>query len=143
MATVTGHGEKQTRLREQAIAALLETNTITAAAQRVGVAEKSLRNWLKDPDFAAEYRDARRSLVTQASDRLAKSCQEAVNTLNDIMQHSENDAPRVTAARAILDYAYKAVELDDLAARLERLEALLEGKQREPVAGIPLPAGGR
>ena len=126
MTTSTGHGEKQTRLREQAIAALLETTTITAAAQRTGVAEKSLRNWLKDPDFAAAYRDARRAMVTHASDRLAKSCQEAVNALSDIMQHSENDAPRVTAARAILDYAYRAVEIDDLAARVERLEALLK-----------------
>ena len=125
-ATNTGHGEKQTRLREQAIAALLECNSITAAAKQVGVAEKSLRTWLKDPDFSAEYRDARRALVTQAGDRLAKSCQEAVTTLNDIMQHSENDAPRVTAARAILDYAYRSVEIDDLAARLERLEALLK-----------------
>jgi arginine/lysine/ornithine decarboxylase len=116
-------------MRERAIAALLETNTITAAAQLTGIAEKSLRNWLKEPGFAGEYRDARRALVTQASDRLAKSCREAVDTLNDIMRHSENDAPRVTAARAILDYAYKAVEIDDLTARLERLEAQLNPRE--------------
>jgi len=128
MTTSTGHGEKQTRLRETAIAALLETNTITAAAKQTGIAEKSLRNWLKEPDFVGEYRDARRALVTQATDRLAKSCREAVDTLTDIMQHSENDAPRVTAARAILDYAYKAVEIEDLTARLERLEGLLNPK---------------
>jgi len=129
MTTATGHGEKQTRKREQAIVALLETNTITAAAQLTGIAEKSLRNWLKEPGFAGEYRDARRALVTQASDRLAKSCREAVDTLNDIMRHSVSDAPRVTAARAILDYAYKAVEIDDLTARLERLEAQLNPKE--------------
>ena len=123
----TGHGEKQTRLREQAIAALLETTTICAAAKRVGIDESTLRAWLKDPGFAEDYRAARRAVMTRAADRLAHACTGAVGHLVDVMAHSENDNSRVSASRAVLNYAFKAIELDDLAARVARLEEAAGG----------------
>jgi len=130
MAMSAGHGEKQTRLREQAIASLLETPTIAAAAKQVGVDESTLRVWLKDPDFDAAFRDARRAVVSRATDRLARACADAVSNLTDVMANSDNDGSRVTASKAILDYAYKAIELEDLAARIARLEEDLSVKGR-------------
>jgi len=126
MTTGTGHGEKQSRLREQAIAALLETSTITAAANRIGVDESTLRAWLKAPDFAEEYLDARRAVMAQATDRLADACTDAVASLVDVTKNSESDGARVSASKAVLDYAYKAVELEDLSDRMGRLEKELE-----------------
>ncbi|MHB0936817.1 MAG: hypothetical protein ACYDCO_18070 [Armatimonadota bacterium] len=121
----TGYSEKAMRLREQAIAALLETTTITAAAKRTGVDESTLRAWLKDSAFAAEYRHARRAVMSKATDRLARACSNAVDNLIDVMAHSESDGSRITASKAVLDYAFKSVELDDLAARVVKLEEAL------------------
>jgi hypothetical protein len=125
MTTTTGHGEKLTRLREQAIAALLETSTIAAAAKRTGVDESTLRAWLKDPDFAAAYRDARRDIVARATDGLAGSFTTAVENLTDIMTRSRNDAARIAAAKTVISLTLRAIELDDYDARLEHLEELL------------------
>ena len=43
---MTGTGKA--RKREEAIAALLEQPTITAAASAAGIGEKTLRRWLAD-----------------------------------------------------------------------------------------------
>lgn len=52
---------------------------------------------------------------------------EAVNTLNRVMTNGQSPpSTRVTAARVILEMAVKAVEMEDLASRVERLEWLLE-----------------
>jgi len=47
--------------------------------------------------------------------------------LRDVMNDTESPASaRVSAARAILEIAVKAVELEDLEARIEELERLLQ-----------------
>jgi len=67
----------------------------------------------------------RRAVVTRATDRLAQACTEAVANLVDVMANSGSDGSRVSASKAVIDYAYKAIELEDLAARIERLEEAL------------------
>src|SRR5437763_102872 len=62
--TATGKARK----REQAIAALLERPTIAEAAQAVGVSERTLRRWLSEADFAADYAAARPGAVRAGSD---------------------------------------------------------------------------
>lgn len=54
-STSAGHGEKRSRLQEPAIAALLECQTIKQAVDRVGVTDRTLRNWMREPDFAQAY----------------------------------------------------------------------------------------
>jgi len=117
-----GHGEKEIRLREVAIAALLSEKTVLAAATKVGIAESTLRAWMKEPDFTYDYRLARRAVVRQATDRLAATCAEAVANLLDVMNNSKNDGSRVAASKAVLDFAFKAIQLDDLTTRVEQLE---------------------
>ena len=56
MGITRGHGEKLSRKQEQAIAALLEQPTIDAAAQVVGVSERTIRNWLKVCKFQVAHR---------------------------------------------------------------------------------------
>ena len=48
-----GHGERLSRKQEQAVAALLEHATIRAAAAAVPVHERTLRQWMRAPAFAA------------------------------------------------------------------------------------------
>jgi hypothetical protein len=67
---MTGHGEKLSRKREQAIAALLTQPTIAAAAKMAGIGERTLRRWLKLPEFASAYDAARREVVVAASEEM-------------------------------------------------------------------------
>ena len=121
---MTGHGEKLTRKQDQAIAALLTCPSILDAAHQSGVAEVTLYRWLKLEAFQAGYREARRQVVQQAIVQIQGVCADAVATLRAIMQDSAAPASaRVSAAKTVLDTAVKAVELEDLEARIATLEA--------------------
>jgi transposase-like protein len=121
---MSGHGEKLSHKQERAIAALLVAPSITAAAQQIGVNENTLLRWLKDAAFQTTYRDARRAVVQHAIVQVQRATGEAVETLRNVMQDSESPASaRVSAAKAILETAVKAVEVEDLEARIAALEA--------------------
>ena len=127
---MTGHGEKLSRTQERAIAALLQQPTISKAAEVAGVAEVTLWRWLRLPAFQEEYRDARRQTVQQAIAQTQQITGAAVRTLAAIMVDTEAPAgSRVAAARAVLDTALKAVELEDMEARLVALEAAVAAQQ--------------
>jgi hypothetical protein len=79
---LAGHGEKLSRKQEQAIAALLGELSVRAAAEKVGVNECTLRNWLKQPAFASAYRAARRQIVEVAVAGLQRLTLQAVEQLN-------------------------------------------------------------
>jgi transposase-like protein len=122
-----GHGAKLNRKKEQAIAALLSCPTIGEAARATGISESTLLRWLQQGEFQTHYRDARREAIGQAIANLQKASSEAVKTLQDVMQDTTAPAPaRVSAAKIILDGAIKAVELEDLASRVEELERFAE-----------------
>jgi hypothetical protein len=126
---MTGHGQKLGRKQEQSIAALLSHGTIEAAATAVGIAEKTLRRWMKDPGFRAEYRTARRQALEQATAQLQQLTSAAAGALQDVIESSEAPAAaRVTAARAVFEIAQRGVEIEDLTERIDALEA--KGQQR-------------
>jgi transposase-like protein len=107
------------------LAALVGGSTIAAAAKSCAVNPATVHDWLKTPGFDAAYRAARRAVVGQASAALQASCHHAVVTLVKVAGDATAPASsRVSAARAILEMGFKAVELEDLAARIEALEGL-------------------
>ncbi len=111
--------------QDMALIALLTEPTISAAAKKAGIGERTLHTWLSEAAFDDAYRAARRACVSQAIARLQQASGKAVDALLDIIDGEYTPAPpavRVTAARAILDTAIKAVELEDFDARLTALE---------------------
>jgi hypothetical protein len=119
-----GHGEKLSHKREHAIAALLIAPSVTAAAHQVGVNENTLLRWLKEASFQTAYREARRAVVQHAIVQVQQATGEAVETLRKVMQAADAPASaKVSAAKAILETAVKAVELEDLEVRIAALEA--------------------
>ena len=120
---------KLSRKQELAISALLTCPTLLAAAQQCGLAEVTLHRWLKDTAFQTAYREARRAVVQQAITQVQRATGEAVETLRNVMQDADAPASaRVSAAKAILETAVKAVELEDLEARIAALEAQGQGQ---------------
>lgn len=120
-----------TPTQEKVLAALLTSRTIEGAAKSAGIGEATLLRWLKKPEFATAYREARREVVTHSIMTLQKATAEAVETLRSVTTDTEAPAAaRVSSAKVILDMSLKAVELEDLMARVEALEALTEGAKR-------------
>jgi hypothetical protein len=122
---VSGHGEKRSRSEETAISALLACSTIDAASEQAGIAPATLRRWLRDPDFQRRYREARRQVVEQAVSALQQAACASVETLQRNLTCGA-PAAEITAAKAILDQAFKGMEVIDLAARIEQLERARE-----------------
>jgi predicted site-specific integrase-resolvase len=124
---MVGHGEKLTRKQEALIGALLNEDTIDAAAKTVGIGIMTAYRWLKDPGFRAVYREARREVVEHAITHVQQATGEAVQTLRDVMGDVMAPASaRVSASRTVLDLAIKVVEVQDLEARIAALESQKE-----------------
>ena len=117
--------ERKLDAKEQrALVALLEHETIKEAAKGYRLSEATLYRYLSDATFKAHYSRARSSVVEHAITQLQRDCATATKTLREVAE--DGDAPtsaRVSAAKAILEGAIKSVELHDLMARVEALEA--------------------
>lgn len=125
--STAGHGEKRSRKEDAALVALISEPTLREAAKKAGIGEATLWRWLQDPEFQDKYITARRQAVSQSITQLQKISSEAVETLREVMISKETPpASRVTAARAVLEMSIKAVEVEDLAVRIEALEKAAE-----------------
>jgi transposase-like protein len=127
---MTGHGAKFGRKKEDAILALLSNRSIEEAARAVGVAEKTLRRWMREPDFDAAYRPAKRVTFGQGIARLHFLSSAAVSTLGKVMLDPTTPPPtKVRAADSILNHTIKAIEEEDIEARVAVLEQTAEEKK--------------
>jgi hypothetical protein len=127
---MVGHGEKLSRRMEQTIAALLSESTLEAAAAKARISTRTLKKWLKLPEFLGQYRAARRAILEHAQGQIQGLTSAAVVVLRDLLVASDKDAVKARVALGILDNAVKAVELTDLAERVESLEAALKNGGR-------------
>jgi transposase len=124
-----GHGEKFSRKQELAVLALITEPSFEAAAKKVGVSLSTLYKWNQREDFQELFRKAKKETMNQATAKLQKSTTLAIDTLNDVMANKKAPAmARVTAAKTVLEFAFKAVEIEEIQERLERIEKSLEEK---------------
>jgi transposase-like protein len=115
------------RKKEAAILALLSQRNVEEAARVAGVSERTLYRWMEKPEFDAAYRAARRAAFSQCTARLQQMSSPAVTTLGKIMvDASAPAASRVRAADSVLNHAAKAIEIQDIEARVSELERLAE-----------------
>ena len=126
-----GHGAKFGRKQEEAVAALLTQRNIDEAAKSVGIASNTLLKWMKQPEFDKAYRDGRRAAFGQAVARLQQGTAAAATTLLKTMIEPGTPASvRVRAAEAIFNHAAKAIEIEDIDARVTELERAAELSQQ-------------
>jgi hypothetical protein len=124
---MVGHGTKFGRKKEEAIAALLTQRNIEEAAKAAGIGLRTLLRWLQVPEFQTAYREARRAAFGQAVARLQQGTSAAATTLLKTMIDPVTPASvRVRAAEAIFNHAAKAIEIEDIEARVVALEAAAE-----------------
>jgi hypothetical protein len=120
---MTGHGAKFGRKKEEAVAALLVQRNLEDAARAVGISPKTLLRWMKEPEFEAAYRIARRAAFGQSIARLQQGASAAATTLLKTMIDPNTPASvRVRAAECVMNQATKAIEIEDIEARVAELE---------------------
>jgi hypothetical protein len=128
---MAGHGEKFGRKKEDAIAALLSQRNIDEAAKAAGIGTRTLIRWMKNPEFDSAYRRARRAAFGQSVARLQQGTPAAATTLLKTMIDPGTPASvRVRAAEAILNHAAKAIELEDIDARVAELERNMDASKQ-------------
>ena len=111
----------------QAISALLTEKDIRSAASKVGVSEQTLYVWIREDTFKQALQLCKRDALSLAMMQLQYNAQLATNTLVDILQSDKAGLPtKITAARTLLDFAFKAVEIEDIQERLATLEQQYE-----------------
>jgi hypothetical protein len=129
---MNGHGCKLGQKQEKAIAALLTQRNFEEAARTAGLSVKTLLRWTKSPEFAAEYRAARREAFSQALVRLQQAATAAATTLLKVMLDPNAPAAcRLRAADTVLSHALKAMEWEDVEVRVAELERIAAAKEDE------------
>jgi hypothetical protein len=115
----------------QAINSLLRSRSIAAAARNVHVNEKTMRRWLDDPDFRAQYQAARKDFLHRGLGNLATKVFDAVQVLAEIAKHRgrEFQGARSNAAANIIRLALDADVIENLEERILALER--QGKSHE------------
>ena len=83
---------------------------------------KTLKRWMRLPEFQAEYLQARREAVLQAVARIQQNCAAASVLLKLMADGTTPASVRVRAADYVLERGIKSLELEDLAVRIARLE---------------------
>ena len=100
---MAGSRGKLARKQEEAILALLTQRNVDEAARVTKVAARTLYRWMKDPEFDAAYREAKRAAFSQSIARMHQMSSAAVSTLGKIMVDANARAStRVRAADSIL-----------------------------------------
>jgi hypothetical protein len=105
------------------IAALLSHKNLETAARAAEISLNTLKRWLKDAEFDAAYREARRAAFCQSIAWLQEASGAAAKTVLRIMLDPKVSAgTRLHAAEVVLSQGARALEFEDIEARLAELE---------------------
>ena len=116
--------KRRLAMLERSIELPLTERNVEEAARAAGIGVRTLLRWLKLPEFQSAYRQARRDVYGQAIARLQQGTSPAATTLLKIMiDPSVPASVRVRAADSVLNHATKAIEIEDIEARVAALEA--------------------
>ena len=114
--------------QQKVLEALLVGGSDQQAAVAGGVSRPTVTNWRnRSESFKAALDEARRDLLRRTTARLHAATTIAVRALEDVAKDPRNPAPRIAAARAIIEFSQKAIELEDLERRVNELEAEIKG----------------
>jgi DNA-binding MurR/RpiR family transcriptional regulator len=102
---------------------MLTQRNVEEAARSVGVSTATLMRWQKEPEFQQAYRAARRAAHGQSIARLQQGTSAAATTLLKTMIDPNTPASvKVRAADSVLNHSAKAIEIEDIEARVSELE---------------------
>lgn len=112
-----------THKQTKALAALLTQPTKEKAASAAGIGLTTLKRYLADPEFQAEYQKAVSEMIEDAAAQAKQSLSPALSCLREIVEDGDETATaRIQAARSILEYGLRLTEIADILKQLQELE---------------------
>ena len=125
--------------QQEAIEALLLPGSVEDAARKVGITTKKLSGWMKNPEFMAAYRAAKRAEYRQSMAYLGQGATQILKSILHTMYHSKKPALRLRAAREITLLANEANEIEEFIAGVADAERMIRAAQsrcRSTSAGL-------
>jgi hypothetical protein len=108
--------------------ALAQGKTVAAAAESVGISERTVYRRLSEPSFRRRVRDLRGEMVQSAIGRLTTLSGHALDELEQLLKNADGKI-RMRAVKLVLDGVYK-VSLGDLAEEVRELRSEMEAIKR-------------
>lgn len=113
-------GDLLTPKQAKALAALLTQPTKEKAAAAAGIGLTTLKRYLADPEFQAEYQKAVSEMIEDAAALAKQSLNPALSCLREIVEDGDETATaRIQAARSILEYGLRLTEIVDILRTIE------------------------
>mgnify|MGYP001137944020 CR=1 FL=1 len=113
----------------EAIRALLTTTTVKEAAAEARLDPSTIYRYCEDAEFRDEITRAQRQRVELLIAGLVAGGEDAVGAIHKVMM--DEDEPgysRLQAARVMLEWRTKLLEMQEMRERLEAIEARLDGQ---------------
>ena len=128
---MAGIEERLGAKQEAALLALLSSRNVEEAARTAGVSPRALYRWMKEPAFNEAYRAARRAAFGQTVARLQYASSAAASVLLKVLADPATPpSTKVRAAESVLAHTIKAMEVDDIDARVTELERAQEENKK-------------
>lgn len=109
----------------KAIHAIIVAPNLKSAAESIGVGYRTLRRWMKEPEFIGQLNQAELELIESGLRRLLTLQDKAFKTLTELLD-SPNDFARHKACLTVLSQMHKYRELYVIEHKLNELEESLE-----------------
>lgn len=116
-----------TAAQHRAIAALLTSKNIRAAAEQSGTPLRTMWNWCADSRFLAALHSAEGGIIEESMRRLLNLSEKAIDTLEALLDSPKPEL-RLRAAGMVLDQLLVLRELTNTESRLAALEAVMYAK---------------
>ena len=123
-----------TTSKEKALAALLTSKTRKEAAEKAGISYRTIRVYLQDAEFLAEYRQRKGEIIDDAARRLTNAMQKAIDVLENATDGKKVKDAALKASRLVLEYSARFITISDIMARLDAMEE--QEKQRADAGDI-------
>lgn len=108
---------------EEIIAALLENNTVSGAADSLKMSRVALYSRMKNTDFRQTFERTVGGILSQASAELTLALSDSISTLREIAQDSgANPQTRMLAADRLIGHCARFFELSHASRRRDEAE---------------------
>jgi len=111
------------------IANYFTSTSVDEACEKTGIDRSTFYLWLKDEKFKDALHEKRKEITDYAINRLRGTITKATDVLIKLMD-SDSEKARHLAARDLLGYAFKSIEIQEIEDRLSKIEQHLSGGQK-------------
>ena len=117
-----------THRQRRVIPHLLAAPSTEEACRRARINKTTVYEWLKEESFREELKRQRDEMIERALDSLKASVAKATETLVKLLD-SDKETIRARAAENLIEFAQKAIEVEELEKRIEALENFMRERR--------------